>query len=78
MNLWFMLCLFILGIFIMEIATSISTRMENDASHHYGDLDPLYPLTVTFAWIGITLSVLSMINIVRRVERINEEEEKQR
>jgi uncharacterized membrane protein YhaH (DUF805 family) len=69
MNLWFMLCLFVLGIFIMQIATSICIKMENDASHHsHGDLDPLYPIMVSLAFFGIFLSVTSIIKIVKRLE----------
>lgn len=60
----------------MQIATSISTRMENDASHYSGDLHPLYPVTVTIAFLGIFLSVTSIIKIVKEVEQLNSMREK--
>ena len=68
MSLWFLLCLFALGMFITQLASSACISMENDADHSHTDLNPLYPLTVTFAWIGITVSVTSIVSIVRRVE----------
>ena len=64
MNLWHLLTLACLGIFICHLASSFAIQMENDMDRD----SPVYSLTVVLAFAGIFLSVFSWLKIVREID----------
>jgi len=68
LNLWHLLTLACLGIFICHLASSFAIQMENDMDRNSRDLNPVYSLTVALAFAGIFLSVFSWLKIVREID----------
>lgn len=68
LNLWHLLFLACLGIFICHLASYFAIQMEKDMERNFRDLNPVYPLTVACAFAGIFLSVFSWLKIVREID----------
>jgi hypothetical protein len=67
LNLWHLLTLACLGMFICHLASNFAIQMEKDADRNFRDLNLVYPLTVVLAFAGIFLSVFSWLKIVREI-----------
>lgn len=62
MNLWMLLFLAVLGMFIFQLATYFALEREHSIP------DPIYYLLVTFAMMGAFLSAISLTKIVREID----------
>lgn len=64
MNLWQLLFVAVLGLFIMHFASYFAIQMEKE---HSIPEDPLYFILVTVALFGMFLSAFAFIKIVGEV-----------